>query len=178
MLDVMLWILCGVKPMVICAHWWDDAGLHQIRISYVALSVHLTFGFILQSDCNRFVKMHLNTQENGLEAFSWVTVSPGQGEPGASLHMAYPIQMWWHEQIFNPTGVLQCSPQLRKICWNARGAMRSTLWGEYSMCCVSWPWGLVTQCFPPQAGSGLWPQVTTSWPSVMPSQPAGLLGRK
>lgn len=69
MLDVMLWILHGVNPMVMHAHQYDDAGLPQMGISSVVLSVHLKFGFILQSDYNRFVKMHLNTQEKGLEAW-------------------------------------------------------------------------------------------------------------
>ena len=54
------------------------------------MPVHLTLGFILQSDCTRFVKTRLNIQDNGLGA--WWPFSLGQGGLGTSLHMARPIQ--------------------------------------------------------------------------------------
>lgn len=79
--------------MVIHAPQRDGAGLHQVRVSSVALSVHLTLGFILQSDCNRSVKMHFITQENGLEAW-WhfpqvnENLEPhGISDPDMSVHM-------------------------------------------------------------------------------------------
>lgn len=79
--------------MVIHAPQRDGAGLHQARVSSVALSVHLTLGFILQSDCNRSVKMHFIIQENGLEAW-WhfpqvnENLEPhGISDPDMSVHM-------------------------------------------------------------------------------------------
>lgn len=87
MLDVMLWILHGVNPLVIHARQWDDAGLHQMRISSVALSVLLTFGFVLQSDCNRFLKMHLSTHENRLEAWWHFPQVKENLEPPSTWHI-------------------------------------------------------------------------------------------